>query len=98
VRRRPQQDVEAHPAITWSGHPGETVFEGPLPGVVTGPPRIATALEIVHGGDPELLRPRDHSRALEMCIGALEAGRTGRRIDLPIDPASELGRRRWPIS
>jgi hypothetical protein len=98
VRRRPPDDVAAHPAITWSGHPGEVVHDGPLPGVVTGPTRIETALAIVDQGDPTRVRLDHHVRALDMCIGAIEAGRTGTRVDLPIEPGSELGRRRWPIS
>ena len=36
--------------------------------------------------------------AMGACVGALEAGQTGQRVSLPIDPDSEIGQRTWPIS
>jgi hypothetical protein len=98
VRRRPADDVAAHPAITWSGHPSDEVYAGPLPDAVAGSVRIDTALALVAAGDPEPLRLDDHLRALGMCIGAIAAGESGTAVDLPIPPESPLGMRRFPIS
>jgi hypothetical protein len=98
VLRRPPADVLAHPAVTYTGFPTEQLFDGPLPDVIGGDERIDLALAAVHDRDAVRLRPAHHHRALGACIGALESGRTGCRIALPVDPDSELGRRRWPIS
>lgn len=98
VHRRPPGDVAAHPAVTFTGFPSETLWDDALPSVVGGDERIAAALRAVRDGDAGVLRPEHHLRALGACIGALESGATGARVDLPVDPESELGRRRWAIS
>lgn len=98
TRRRPLTEVEAHPATTWTGQATEVLFDGPLPGLVDGDARIAAAVDALVAGDDVRLRPEHHVRALSACIGALDAGRSGRRVELPVRPDSDLYAERWPIS
>jgi predicted dehydrogenase len=98
VLRRPPGDVAAHPAVTFTGPASELLWDQPLPSVLVGDDRIVAALRAVRDADVAALRPEHHVRALGACIGALESGVTGARVTLPVDPDSELGRRRWPIS
>jgi predicted dehydrogenase len=98
VLRRPPADVVAHPAVTFTGFPSEVLWDEPLPGVLGGDARIDAALAAVHSREPACLRPEHHHRALGACIGAIESGRRGERVALPLDPAGELARQRWPIS
>jgi hypothetical protein len=57
------------------------------------------AAEDVRRGEPDVLCPPEAGRvAVSACIGALAAAREGRRIDLPIDPGTSVGKERWPIS
>lgn len=98
ARRRPLADVAAAPSVTRAGDASETVFDGEVPGLRSGTEATGHLVDAIVERDRSVLRPEAILRSLHATIGALAAGRDGVRVALPIDPASALGRERWPIS
>jgi Predicted dehydrogenases and related proteins len=85
--------------VTRTAPVGERLYEGPVPGVLDSMEEaFLRHYDEVAAGRLESFSPGDAYRALEACLGALIAAECGQRIRLPIDPQSEWGRRRWPVS
>lgn len=98
VLRRPAEEVAKFAAVTRLGEPSEVLYRGPLPGFVGDTAPTLRVLGEIEAGQVERLPPRLAARVVGACIGGLAAGRDGRSVDLPIDPASELGREEWPVT
>ncbi len=97
VRRRPDGEVRGLP-ITRSGLPVETPFEGSLPSIRSGIEATQAVLDEIEAGRVRTFTPVAALDAVEACIAALVAGRTGRSVNLPISPDSPDGQEEWPIS
>ena len=98
TRGRDPITVAKFPAVTRTGSASETLFSGAMEGVVTAEAATSRILDEL---DAETLPSAlaEHALvALSASIGALEAGKTGQKVELPIDPNSELGQQIWPIS
>lgn len=88
-----------HLPVTRTAPAGERLYQGPVPGVLGSMEEaFLRHYDEVAAGRLESFSPEDAYRALEACLGALIAAQRGERIRFPIDPQSEWGRRRWPIS
>ena len=98
VRRRLAADVERFPSITRTGVASEVVFKGTVPDVRSGEEATTALLEEIESGTVRVFPACLALEAAGACIGALASGRDGRAVPLPIDPGSELGGVRWPIS
>ena len=98
VRRRDPAAVERFPAVTRTGAAAETLAQGTLPGVLGYLEGMhAAAAEAVRGAAPTCAASAGAAAATAR-IGALTSAREARHVRLPLDPASEAGRERWPIS
>jgi predicted dehydrogenase len=73
-------------------------YEGPIPGAVDPATAIGRVLDALASADHGVLRPQDHLRSLDGCIGALLAGERRESVSLPLQPGSPEADRRWPIS
>lgn len=99
VLRRDPATVAAGAPLTRTGPAGERLYEGPVPGVLASMEEaFQRHYDEVCSGRLSTFSPEAAYRALEACIGALLAGERRGPVALPIDPESEDGRRRWPIS
>lgn len=98
VLRRDQAEIEKFPAVTRIGVPTDVAFAGDVPGKYPIEACTHRLLDEIESGHIEVLPPALALQALSACIGAIEAGEKGRRVSLPIDPMSELGKKEWPIS
>ena len=98
VGRRLRGDVERFPAVTRVGEPADTVFSGPLPGLLARSRGSIKLLEEIESGTVRGFPPALALQALGACIGALAAGDTRQAVSLPIDPASSLAQVEWPIT
>jgi predicted dehydrogenase len=98
VRLRDSKDVASFPAITRLGQPTDLVFKGSLQGVLSREEGTRRLLGEIETREVITLPPSDALKALEVMIAALESGRTGSAVLLPIDSESETGRTEWPIS
>ena len=96
--KRDEEEITRFPAMTRTGAASELVHDGPVEGAVEPEPWTLRLLDEVEGTVPQTFRSEGAVEVLSACIGALESGRTGRAVPLPIDPSSELGKRLWPIS
>jgi hypothetical protein len=98
ITRRPAADVAKFPQVTRAGLATEVAYEGPVPGALRGDEPTLRLYDAVASGDERIFPAALAAQAVGACIGALEAGRSGRIVQLPIDPDSEVGRTEWPIS
>lgn len=98
VRGRDPMAVAKFPAVTRTGAASEMLFTGAMDGVVSAETATGRILDEL---DAQTLPGSlaEHALiALSASVGALEAGQTGQKVTLPIDPNSELGQQTWPIS
>jgi predicted dehydrogenase len=98
LRRRDPRAVERFPAMTRTGPARDVIFEGVLPGTLPYAEGMRRALEEVRSLAAPLCPGRAGAVAVSGLVGALVSSREGRRVALPIDPASVWGREHWPIS
>jgi predicted dehydrogenase len=97
LRVRDAAELKRYPAVTRTGAPLPR-FSGLVPDLLDLDAELGVLLDQVEGKTPSTYRSESALEVLGACIGALEAGRTGDSVPLPIDPSSELGGRLWPIS
>lgn len=95
---RAREDVDKFPAVTRLGEPKELLLRGPVPGMLPTEQRTIRLLEEIEAGSVRAFPPDLAVCAVEACIGALSAGKTGQRVRFPIEPDSDAGRAEWPIS
>jgi predicted dehydrogenase len=98
VRRRDAESVARFPAVTRTGQPSVTLWDGPLPGVETYLDGMRAATVEVLAGGPLTCTGQAGAVAVDACIGALVAARDGREVALPLDPQDAAFTERWPIS
>ena len=98
VRQRVAEEVQKFPAVTRTGRASDLAFKGPVPGIRTSDEATTMLLDEIETGTVRVFPPPLALEAVGACIGALAAGRERRAVQLPIDPASDLGRTQWPIS
>jgi len=98
LHKRDEEEVERFPAVTRTGAAQETVYEGLVEGALDPQAATGRLLDEVEGSTPQTFRSGSALEVLGACIGALESGRTGSAVALPIDPSCDLGKRSWPIS
>ena len=98
IRSRKPSDVKKFPTITRTGELTEILYRGPIPGFLPKETRTLDLLDDIESGNVNKFPPTLALLALNSCIGALEAGRSGRRVDLPIDVNSAMAAVEWPIS
>src|SRR5690606_17937549 len=98
VARRPREQVERFPAVTRTGTPSEVVEEGPVAGLLDAAGTTTAMWVEIDGTGPVTVSGEVATGVLGACIGALQAGAEGARVDLPIDPGSPAGLKEWPIS
>ena len=98
VYKRDGEEVQRFPAVTRTGPATQIVYEGLVEGALDAETTIGRLLDEVEGSVPQTFPSETAVEVLSACIGALEAGRTGNAVQLPIDPDSEHGKRLWPIS
>lgn len=98
VLRRPDADVARfEDRVTRTGEPSEIVFEGPVPGLLVDTAPTEAVLDEIERHAVEQLPPSIAVDVLGCLIGALVAGRDGRKVQLPLDSRILLDER-WPIS
>lgn len=99
VLRRELGSVMEGAPLTRTGPAGERLYAGPVPGVLGSMEEaFQRHYDEVLSGQLSTFPPEAAYRALEACAGALLAGERRGPVAFPIDPESEDGRRRWPIS
>ena len=96
--RRVAEEVRKFPAVTRTGGASEVAFKGTVPGFRSIEESTPLLLDEIESGAVRVFPPVLALEAVSACIGALAAGRDGRVVRLPIDPASGMGRTSWPIS
>lgn len=99
VRSREVGSVEEGAPLTRTGPAGELLYSGAVPGVLASTEEaFIRHYDEVVSGRLQTFFPDAAYRALEACVGALLAGERSGPVAFPINPESEDGRRRWPIS
>jgi predicted dehydrogenase len=98
IWRRDPAFVESDPRVVRTSDPSDLVYEGPIPGAMPLPQASIGVIEEVERGDVRTFLPEAALESVGACLGALAAGESGRSVQLPIDPESEIGLRRWPVS
>lgn len=98
IRIRDHVSVERFPAVTRTGEATQTAFRGFVPGFRTLEEATEKLLDEIDSGNVSVFPAQSALLTLGACIGALASGTTGRVVQLPIDPDSDLGRTEWPIS
>lgn len=85
--------------VTRTAPVAETLYKGPVPGVLGSMEEaFLRHYDEVAAGHLKTFPVDDAYRALEACLGALVASKSQERVVFPLDPESEWGRRRWPVS
>ncbi|MCR4336258.1 MAG: Gfo/Idh/MocA family oxidoreductase [Candidatus Omnitrophica bacterium] len=95
---RNKEEIQKFPAITRVGLAKNIIFKGSIPGIVPLEERTKSILNEIESGKVSIFPARMALEALGACIGALTAGIKKSSVLLPIDPQSEEGQRKWPIS
>ena len=98
IMARDASELEKFPAVTRTGEFTELVFKGSPPGLVGMNDRTEMLLDEIESGRVDRLPPRIAARSVENCVAALESGRLGRRVTLPIDLDSSTASFKWPMS
>ena len=98
VRQRVADEVQKFPAVTRTARASDLAFRGPVPGIRSSEEATTMLLEEIESGTVRIFPPTLALEAVGACIGTRAAGRERRRVQLPIDPASDLGRTQRPIS
>ncbi len=98
IRSRDPSDLEKFPAVTRTGELTEILYKGPIPGLLSKEERTLDLFDDIEFSNVKKFPPKLALLALNSCIGALEAGRSGQRVNLPIDVNSTIAALEWPIS
>lgn len=98
VLHRDEAQLVAYPQVTRTGNASKILYDGPIPGLLTSEQATISVIKEVEQGDVRKFPPEDALQAVGACIGALSSGASRQAVSLPIEPSSEIGRRRWPIS
>jgi predicted dehydrogenase len=98
VVRRPPDEVARFNRVTRTGEANEVLYEGPVPDLLLDTAPSERTLDEIEEGAVVLLPPATAVEVLGGMIGALIAGRDGRRVPLPLSPGGPDGAERWPIS
>ena len=98
VRKRLDEELEKYPAVTRLGEPKNVAFQGKIPGLRPLEECTSLLLDEIEQGNTKTYPPASALETLGGIIGALESGKSGMRVTLPIDSNSDIGRAEWPIS
>jgi predicted dehydrogenase len=98
IRTRDSEQTARFPAVTRTGAASEEVFAGAVDGVLPVDQATLRILDEIDSGTLSGSLADSALTAMGACVGALEAGKRGQRIDLPIDPESDTGQQTWPMS
>lgn len=98
LRHRDPELVRRNPVITRTGPATKVLHRGPIPGVRAFEQSTAAVYDELASGNVSCFPPEAAAHLVGDMIGALESGRIGRVVSLPIDPDSQVGRNEWPIS
>lgn len=98
VRARDPAEVQRDPSVTRAGAPAQSLFTGPVPGIVDVPVATGRILDELDDGGGQRLGPDDAMLGVDAVIGALWSSESGTAVDLPLDPEAEPALRDWPIS